>query len=256
MEWSGNTVNPERVIVLSHGLNTSQRYFEEVEKFLDLKKSAILRVVLSGHHQVGERIADGLGDAWTREMNQAIEFGTEKARAVGAEICFFGFSLSSVVFLATFPDKMRHLNAVLLMSPPLEMTWGHYLIHLVARMGVPKLPSFNESSMRVWSWLPMKMYRALFDLIDTVGSLDPSQFPPRVVMLMDPKDRMVSFKRNVRWIETRGLNWKISAVPCSGPWGGPDRGMHHFLCREDRLDPQSRERLNAAIKEVFSSRAP
>jgi hypothetical protein len=77
---------------------------------------------------------------------------------------------------------------------------------------IPFLPSFNKKEWRVHRWLPFSMYQALFEAISQVEKADPDQWNLPVLIVMDPRDRLVPFHLVQQWTSEPKKDWNLVPI--------------------------------------------
>ena len=241
---------PKAVVLISHGLNNSQACLTGLAKFLTTHPSVVVNLLLSGHDSK-ERITRKDWDLlWLEDMTSAIHEAHSLARTHQLPLCFFGYSLSCIVFLKALERLDIVFDRVILMSPPLIISKRVRVLEVLGFLGIPWIPSLNKPEYRVHDYLPIAMYRSLFRLIRGLKTLPAARLPDSGMILLDPCDEMVNYDRVEKWVRQYKRSWAVVPILAGEHL---QKVYHHLLCMESNVGPGVAGLLRDLCHEFLSS---
>lgn len=224
----------QAVAVVCHGLNNRPDAMDGVCAWLT-PNTTVVRVALAGHTAKPKADEQNWLNLWTQQLQEATAQAVEIAKAANLPLYFIGFSLAGVVWLNMLADMKSAANPytkAVLLAPALCFNLKMRLISVLHFSGLRHLPSFNRPHLRAHSWLPLSMYRGLFQGIHALSKTCSPHWQLPVLVLMDPKDELIRFSAVQKWLLARNLPWSFIPQPLSLP---PWVYGHHLLIDQETV---------------------
>ncbi|MFN8573308.1 MAG: alpha/beta hydrolase [Gemmatimonadaceae bacterium] len=245
-------VGPRRaVVVVAHGLNVRPDAMRELYEPLRSSGATIVRIALRGHAGADDRDVWGTltADDWYRDWQEAVR--TARALAIDVPLTFLGFSLGCIVHLAALATRDRGVlpfTRQVLIAPPIEV---HRVVRLVQAFrifgGRFRLPSFTPKAIRAQQGTTVAAYEALFAVQrQLIGVSDTTCLRIPTLLVLDPRDELVSYGRVLRWAAHHRLTptWDVLTLRAGKP---APAGLHHDMIDERSLGPVDYAAINERI---------
>ncbi|MDW7692538.1 alpha/beta fold hydrolase [Flammeovirgaceae bacterium SG7u.111] len=194
-------------IILFHGLNNPPSLMNELGEFLQKNGFNILIGSLSGHRGDSEKLKTLTKDDLVNDIDQAVGCFTKKYP--GLPLIYLGFSLGGTVGLAYAQKHPTVFSKILLLAPAIEFRFfanlGRVLLPWKDTISIYSLASkrFN-----LYRWMPLNVYNAMIELRDGLYQSAYENIEAPVLLLMHPKDEVVSFHRIRKTVREYKLPWK------------------------------------------------
>lgn len=240
------TTEEKGVFVVIHGLNNPPSILASLEDYLHSLGYSTLRVTLPGH--------DGLlcapsRDAWIATTRKAFE--QARKQTASGEINMLGFSTGAVVLMdSVLSDNSIHINKAIFLSPAIVPRWYAFLIKPILLLHYFNVPGFTlaPKGYTYYRFPPLKLYRALFDSIDSVNqasNLVDLQKIPTLVAIAE-HDELVSLTGVKEWAQSRKLDaWKF--IPIQPESTLPEH-LDHLIVDEPSLGAHAWKELKENIR--------
>lgn len=240
-----DVLDPERerraVVVVAHGLNVRATAMRELYEPLRRRGATIVLIRLRGHAHDAAATATERDEwlhvsssDWIDDWRDGARTGAELAG--GVPLVFLGFSLGTLVHLAGMSRGLAEgpaFDRQVLIAPPI-------CVHPTTRLPLVLRPfgprflvrSFTPRAIRSQDATSMAAYHAIFELQREVEhATAPARLKLPTVVLMDPRDELVSYRGLLRWIERNGLHdvWEVRAIR-------KDRSSARSVLHHDAID--------------------
>ena len=231
-EWIGpKRDNAKGVLLLLHGLNVRPSKMNSLGRFLNNNSLDVLRASFAGHRGDKKEGENTTREIWLKEFQIHYCLAVERAEKLKVPLYFLGFSLGGILpydFLHQLKEQQSFKKAVLL-APAIRVHWYSKIASKLAWLGRGlRLPSRNLAAYRSQKTTPLGLYRAM---ADAKNSMDKPQrelinFP--TLILIDPKDELVSSKKLEKMIKKFRLNnWQLEYI--SNKLTEHDPSFHHLV---------------------------
>lgn len=238
--------------LVAHGLNLKPEAMLPLVEWLTAKGSDVYLVKLPGHHPNSIDIKDVTGPAWESEMVA----GYRKARQSSVEnsvpLYFLGYSLGALLGQTMVALRMKDatFDKQVLFAPAIAMRKRSYLLKALLLLGKKRmLPSYTPEGYRANNALPLSVYEILFAEEKKVFKSRFETLKIPTLILIDPKDELISFKRLKRLKEKFGLeNCRVVTV---GEDAERSTQYHHLIINEQVTGRSSWIRITAAMENFF-----
>ena len=222
------------VTVSIHGLNLKPDKMTDVIGLFNQSKSSVLNVTLQGHGENFESFEEVTKDKWVQEFHNAYCIAFNYASKKKIPLYFFGYSTGGTVAIAAkIRNEKYEFKKQVLMAPALKMTKFANLIRVIFPFEFLNIPSSNKNDYIAHKSTPIPAYKALFQLSDEI--LDNEEVNlnnSETLILIDPRDELVSYEGLIEIIEDRGLsNWSMFTVFTSTD-RSKTRAPHHSIIDE------------------------
>jgi esterase/lipase len=206
------------VTVVVHGLNNKPSAMMPLADQLRSWGSDVLLVQLAGHTTDSSTTPLTEND-WCLNLQDAFEQATSIIRSGAPKpLYFLGYSLGALLnlyLLIHHPEKFRYDKMVLL-APAFALRKPVNKLLQLATDILPaqfKIPSLTPKPYRAGTALPVKAYTLLNRMgIRVEKSINHSVSMP-VLVIIDPKDEMVSVKKFVRLLTSCLPSWQLYVLP-------------------------------------------
>lgn len=232
------------VVLISHGLNNSDYILKEMAKIVDPLSCYLIFLSLSGNNLEDNLHPKSWKDLWISEMSAAMNVAKDLAHTHHVPMVFMGFSFSCIIFLQTFAVIKIPFDRVIFFSPPLKVLTRHQVITFLGRLGLRWIPSLNQSKYRTHSFLPVQLYRELFDLIKQYQKQDSLRLPKKVLIFTDPRDALISYKAIEEQAKEPSLLWKVIPLRTGENLGG--HSTRHLIVLKEHVGI----RINRLIQDM------
>ncbi|MCO6431066.1 MAG: alpha/beta hydrolase [Deltaproteobacteria bacterium] len=235
-------------IIVVHGLNTRPEVMDPLAKMLSSDGYDVFRLRLS-RPIIGN--GGNLASLWVSELNSL--YCELQNRNPNLPIYNLSFSLGSAVTLAfvkshpntTFKKKVFLAPAVTLHNYSLPF-------QLLAPLlpGTVKLPSVAPVAYREKSFTRIAEYHAVFLLTKYIRSGSTGRYRSgEVLVLQNPSDELVSWKKLKRWLISENLDWQLYELSERGDENLPK----HIIIDEQSLGAAGWNTITDQIREFYRS---
>ena len=253
---------PEAVAVLVHGLNLQPDAMADIASALMSRNIAVLSVSLSGHaDELDEKgrlvqFADADFSVWQNEVRNAVLDADVYARKSDLPLFLVGFSLGGLLsadYQASFAEADNiHIDRMVLFAPAITLRWSSYLLYPLQAFPEVVLPSTSPDGYRANDFAPVSAYLALYRGIRQFNEAVDEALNIPVLLMIHPRDELVSDNRIRQFIEEHGLTqWRYVDVSKSADAANV---LNHLIIGPDSLGVESwrvvRDRMLDFLKPV------
>ncbi len=237
------------VTLVAHGLNLKPEAMLPLSSWLTGHGSDVYLIKLSGHHKNSIAIKDVTAPVWQTEMLAGYKMAKEASSNGSVPLFFLGFSLGALLGQSMIALTMESapFEKQVLLAPAIAVRRRSYLIKLLFFLGKQRvLPSYTPKGYRVNDSLPLLIYDVLFSEERKVLGSGFKGLNIPTLIIIDPKDEMVSYKRLLRQISRFGLtNYQMIALDHRSK--DNRRKYHHLIIDEKSMGKRNWERVTREI---------
>lgn len=223
------------VTLVTHGLNMRPAGMLSLVEWLCAQGSAVILVGLAGHVEEGPGFGElGRGD-WERDMKEGYEMA--KGMAEGRLLYFLGYSLGALLGEAMSRlggDGFRFDRKLWLAPATAIRPRSYFLKWMYAISDRVRLPSMAPRRFRVRAWLPVGVYRIMFELESSLGGLSAGSGGAPVLVLIDPRDELISLSK-LRKAAMQRTDGNVRIVTLNSAMRGRYGGYHHLIIDESTM---------------------
>jgi esterase/lipase len=238
------------IALVVHGLNTAPAAMLPLVQWLNQQSAEVYQVQLSGHHPGGTELKQVTADIWQQEMLTAYLQAKKAADEKTVPLFFIGYSLGALLgqSMVLLPSEEPTFHKQVLISPAFTLRRRAYLLR--ALFFLPSqflLPGFTPKAYRVNNALPLRLYRILFQEAGKVLRAKGSQLNIPTLVLMDPRDELISHKALQHWIWRRHLtNYKL--ITLNPSLAGRRHRYHHLILDEATMGKENWQTATIELK--------
>lgn len=204
------------VVLVLHGLNLRPSKMNSFTSFFNSKGLDVLRGSFSGHKgSLKEQKAVDY-EIWMKEAQAFYCLSLKKAKREEVPLFVFGFSLGGLLitdFIGQMPIE-HNIKSMMLISPAIKVKWFAEIPGKLAWIS-PKLgiPSKNLEEYRAEKTTSLAAYKAMTESRKNIKNINPISLNIPTLVLIDPKDELVSYKKLKKWTKDEELSqWSVKAV--------------------------------------------
>jgi esterase/lipase len=236
-----NRQQEKGVILIAHGLNLRPSKMNTLAHSFSAHGYHILRLSLSGHRGNLNEMKLVNRNIWLSEMKAHYCLALKKSKILGLPLYFLGYSLGAAVLLDLLKsrDLKNNFQKIITISPAIRVHWYTHLPKLLAFFSKEiVIPSFNNKQYRMHKGTTTAAYEALHTIIDNFDYPHKRKLKVPIMVVIDPKDELVSFSQIQSMIKKNKLsNWQITQV--NNNESSLDKKYHHLI-----IDPPSLGKAN------------
>ncbi len=235
------------VSLVAHGLNQKPDAMLSLVSWMTKQGSDVYLVKLSGHHKGGRDIQNVTASVWQKEMLEGYQLAKRASLDAAVPIFFLGYSLGALLgqSMAVAMDSALFDKQVLI-APAIAIRSRSYLIKLLFFFGKQRhLPSFTPREYRVNKSLPLLIYDYLFTEERKILKSGFNKLNIPTLIIIDPKDELVSYKKLLQLISRFGLsNYRVVVLDDVKERSG---AYHHLIVDEKTMGPKNWKMATGAI---------
>ncbi len=201
------------VALVAHGLNLRPSRMDALGALLAEHGVEALRVGLSGHCGDFEALRTASRERWLSELGSAYRTARSRADELGVPLHMLGSSLGALLLIDLIAGSLEiRFDRRVLLSPALTPRIPAALFHIPRVLGGGSI-SLWSASLREYQANPrctIAAYGALFDSVQMVQRALPRLTPAPTLVLIDPGDELVSYRRLKRVAEEQG--WRLLEI--------------------------------------------
>lgn len=217
-------------------------------RWLNANGSEVYLVQLCGHGR--EDVLKVTGGLWQEEVMDGYAAAQQASVQQAVPLYFMGYSLGALLGQSIIGLQTTQLpfQKQVLFSPAIHLRKHSYLLRHLFFLGEGfRLPSFTPGGYRANRWLPLRLYKILYDeekkLLAAKGSL--LNFP--TLVFMDPKDELISYKSLETLLQQRQLSqWQL--VPLHTGLQGRRGKYHHLILDEETMGSANWQMVTTAMQ--------
>lgn len=236
IEFIPSKTKPSKAItVVVHGLNNKPSIMKSIGKLLSEHGSDVILVKLTGHRNDPQNFAAITRQIWLSELLKSHNYAKsliEKSKK--KPLYFIGYSLGALInldLMSSYP-KLVQYDKMILFAPANATKWSTNLLKLSFFLDDRlKIPSFAPKDYRANDGTPIKAYRVLFEMKESIRNLNYRQLNIPTIIIIDPKDETISLKELKKLKDNYDLdNWKIHIL--DSQFVGKKYKYHHLIVDE------------------------
>ena len=240
------------VTLVAHGLNLKPEAMLPLINWLAGQGSDVYLVKLSGHHP-STSITEVQPSTWQQEMLSGCELATKASLDNGVPLFFLGYSLGALLgqsVAAKYPERVKFHRQVLI-APAFAMRQRSILIRLLFLFGKQrKVPSFSPKEYRVNKSLPLLIYDILFREEEIVLASRFKNLNTPTLVVVDPKDELISYPRLSRQVKEFGLtNYRLLVL--EHDLANRSGGYHHLIIDEPTMGKRNWEKVTSEMRQLL-----
>jgi esterase/lipase len=242
------------VTLVAHGLNLKPEAMLSLVHWLTVHGSDVYLVQLSGHHSAGIDIKDVTASVWQQEMLEGYKLAQQASREAAVPLFFLGYSLGALLGQSMIALSMEHtpFDKQILIAPATAIHPRSYLLRLLFFLGKQRnLPSMSPKEYRVNESLPLHIYEILFNEEKRVLRSGFNKLNIPTLVIIDPKDELVSYKKLLKQVNVFGLtHYRLAVLDHSLK----DRSQpyHHLVVDEQTMGKRNWEMATREIKKFLA----
>jgi esterase/lipase len=222
------------VSLVAHGLNQKPEAMLSLVSWLNSHGSDVYLINLSGHHQNSIAIKDVTSSVWHTEMLEGYQMARKTSLAASVPLYFLGYSLGALLGQSMVALSMENapFDKQVLIAPAFAIRRRSYLIRFLCLFGKQrKLPSYTPEGYRVNESLPLLIYELLFTEERRIFKSKFRKLNIPTLVIIDPKDELISYKRLLKQINKFGLtNYRVVVLDQNTK--DRDCKYHHLIIDE------------------------
>jgi len=211
--WFKALGQPKAVVLVAHGLNLKPEKMDTLAGLLRDAGADVLRITLSGHEGDMAAFKNVNSEIWERDFNSSYAEALTRSRQLKVPLYFLGFSLGALVGVRSMIEEnsSTKFDRMVLLAPAISLKTATKLLHPLKLLGRGFcIPSANLPEYRVHRCTPMGAYGALLDCASDVNDSDSQAENIPTLIMMDPKDEMVSLESLKKFATKKKLtNWNF-----------------------------------------------
>lgn len=248
------TAKTTSVTLLVHGLNFAPEKMDSIGKVLSDNGSDVLRISLKGHRGNEEEFKNVTRMDWIFDIFHAHCEARQKAKLLGLPLNFVGYSLGGVLnidLMNNFPEADVKYDHVIYFAPAAVVNVKTYMVKMLNIFGSRYVvPSFNEEDYRANSnGTPLIAYNSMFDSINSVKKSGIKRSDTPTLIIIDPKDELVSLEGLRSMIDANNLNnWVIYQFSNTAEETKLKKKFHHLIIDEESVGPLNWQEISKLIR--------
>lgn len=241
------------VMLVVHGFNNRPAIMLPLIKWFNGNGSEVWLVCLTGHRDTAMDPAAITTQVWKEEMLTGYREARKTADLHKVPLYFLGYSLGALLgqTMLVLPAKKAPFDKQVLLAPAVALRRRVVLLRLFCAVGRPaSLPSLTPEAYRVNAMLPLQAYRVLFGEEAKLQSVANSQLNLPTLVILDPKDELISASKLRQWIHRSALsNYRV--VYLNDSLTGRQTRFHHLLVDEQTMGKENWALATAEMKQFL-----
>ncbi len=214
--YAEETAKEAQTVLLVGGLNGNSASLAPIAERIRGAGFHVFELLLAGHTDEAarnDRWDNADANHWMNEVITAKNKIFETTRPENFSIV--AYSTGALATLAANTKDDLQASRMIFIAPPIRLTARAGLMRVVSPFAFTgiRIPSFTPKLLRAHHAVPLQIYAALFELIDTIDTRRTDQLPQQnISVMLSPQDELVSASRVRDWIANRRLPWKIIEI--------------------------------------------
>lgn len=231
MKWS---YTPDAIVkgsaLVVHGLNLIPERMSPIGETLEQAGFDTLNLDLTGIRDMDKFRHVNL-EKWKDDIRSG--FKELKTKQRGEKTLIVGFSLGGMLTINQILEGNISADKVVYFAPAISMTkFAHFIENFFFLPSSTRIPSFGPAGYKSHWATPISAYRALFEGAQEVEHLEKSKLEMPGLIIMDPRDQLVSFEGVKAFAKNYQLPWEFFETSTNR--GHVSGGNHHII-----IDPES-----------------
>lgn len=253
---------PEKAFVgLAHGLNNPPSIMDDIAKELEAQGYSPIFVGLSGHREDStlSEMRHVSAKKWRTEFQDFMSQLNAQAERCNKPQFFVGYSMGALLhadFVSRTKEPSSSSKSVYL-APALQTFNFARFVTWIPLWNSVVLPSFNHETAIAQEGSSMAAFRALFEIqndFNANASSELKQSP--TLILMDPKDELVSFEKTQNLVARLELapEWNIQKIGSSAE--AKKNFKHHLFITRQSAGEEHFGKLMEKIRQFLRLQQP
>lgn len=243
------SLSAKAIILVAHGLNMKPEGMLAITQWLNGQGADVYLVKLSGHFENSIPIKNITPTLWEEEMLNAYQLAKEASIKSSLPLFFVGYSLGALLGQAMMlaSQEVIHFDKQVLIAPATAIRWRGYLIKYLFFLNKKlMLPSYTPSPYRANNFLPLTAFEVLFKNEKNIIKTKFNKLNIPTLILIDPKDELVSYRRLVKFSSMFNLtNYEIMVL--DNNLKARKQKYHHLIVSEETMGKQNWEMATKRI---------
>lgn len=241
-------------VLMIHGLNLKPVKMRPLAQELERMGLSVLNIELSGH-RAGTDWSKVTRAIWLSEIKAAYDVLHAQAAQKHLPLFLVGYSLGALMASDLIEqDSSVQFQKMILLSPPLEIHPMAYVAQALTWAPSFRIPSLTPKDYRYNDGTSMAAYKALFQSISAIHNGNFSRLNISTLMIIDPKDEMVSFSKLQNLIRTEDLTaWTV--MPVTNKASTLPKPYHHLIIDADAVGATQWKSMIDAIRNHLLGKA-
>lgn len=240
---------PVAIAVLMHGLNNRPKIMDTLGRELADRGVWGLRGALFGHSGHPEDFVQATREHWLQDIWRLYLLAKKQADRYQVPLIYVGFSLGGLMgveFQSRLVPRLVGFDAWMLFAPALSTRWYARIMSWTRFWPRLVIPTQSPPYYRAARGTPGAVYGELFSAIDALQALSSEPLRRPALVVIDPKDRLVSYSGLQDFIAERSLtSWQIFTVSTEG--GSEQKSFHHLIVDDRTLSKEQWQALLGRI---------
>jgi alpha-beta hydrolase superfamily lysophospholipase len=242
------------VAVVVHGLNLKPSRMDTIASELNKRGILVMRVSLTGHGGDISKFKHVKRSDWLNDLFRAYLIASETAKNLNVPLFYIGYSLGCPAVLDLIcTEKDVSFDKAVFFAPAISLKVYTHLIRLGNLFGkTAVIPGRTPAPYRVNNGTPVAAYNALFEHIKSIKSNSSERLNFDILIFLDPKDELVSFKALQRFILNEGFDrWCLVSINTEDKY--TTDSYHHLMIDPDTAGNEAWHAIIDQMSEHLSS---
>lgn len=254
IEYHPSLLAAKRAVTLvAHGLNLKPAAMLPLVHWLTSNGSDVYLVKLSGHHIQAIGIEEVTLPIWQEEMLLGYEMARKAALFNSVPLYFLGYSFGALLGQSAvlLSKDQTPFDRQVLIAPAFALRKRSYLIKFLFFLNKrTKVPSYTPKTYKVNEALPLSIYKILYTEVEKVVKYKFNQLNIPTLILVDPKDELISYKRLLQQVRKFGLtNYQV--VVLDHQLKGRREPYHHLVIDAQTMGDKNWELAAGELKKFL-----
>lgn len=210
---------------------------ETLINWLTSRGSDVYLIQLSGHSEKGIDIKNVTAALWQQEMLAGYTIAKQAAISQKLPLYFLGYSLGALLgqSMIGLTQKGSGFDKQILLAPATAIRKRSYVLRFLFFFSKKMLlPSFTPQSFRANKALPLRIYQILFAEEKKLWSAKEPQLNIPTLILIDPKDELISHTKLLQWINQFKLS-QYRVIALDSDLRNRMSQYHHLIINEQTM---------------------
>lgn len=235
---------PKGVLLLTHGMNLSPAKMDDLALAFAAAGYEVFRPGFAGHHGKNESYLDVEPAHWERDAREVYAIAEKRAKKLGLSIYLAAYSFSAAVF-QSLTEELPFARKIFF-APALATKSWYPVVKVLARI----FQGVEYRSMNLKGYFANARGGTKPLLAFDHFLARPKHAPEPVLIWIDPKDELVSY-RGVRKLAEKN-RWRIEKISIRG--STLRRSFHHLIVTEEALGKKEWTRMIASTLEFLDGK--
>lgn len=238
------------ITLVVHGLNVQPLAMLPLVQWLNSQGSDVYLLALAGHYEGATSINDVTASKWQQEMQVGYNAAKSASQTLLLPLYFLGFSLGALLgqSMIALDQKPPAFDKQVLLAPATALRKRSRLIKLLFFLGDRfQLPSYTPKGYRFNKKLPLRIYHILLFEERKVMQAQFNGLNMPTLIVMDPKDELISYERLVTHIKKYRLT-HYQCIALNSDLKNRETNYHHLILNERTMGAANWELVTSSMK--------